>query len=262
MGFNPTEFRRSIKMDIRLTFLLSVETLFELVFGLLPNNEGNIDDRNLLKTIVTSKLNYREIKKFADGEPSELDAIQKSVVYKSGYSCSVLQYIFYYKLKPLAVDDLGSDETLEGIRLALKVFANEVKDREEMNAYKHGFRGVAHLKKFALFKEGDWDSRVEFDFENSISFYNHFKPSDTTKIVTKNLDPNRDLSLTTLSTSLIYNIIERRRLYFRKGKKTDDKNAKVVFTFDKKLVTAAAKDNVQVPFFIETIEPSKGFTKC
>src|SRR5688572_8268271 len=53
-GFIKEDFQRMLKSEIRQTLYHSIETVFELIFALLPKNTSQLEDINILANLSNS----------------------------------------------------------------------------------------------------------------------------------------------------------------------------------------------------------------
>jgi len=73
-------------------------------------------------------------------------------------------------------------------------------------------KSVPFQKNFIIMKPDTDEELLKFDLSNSLSIYSLDEKKGKAKISTINLDPKRDLALTSQVTSLIFNIINPRKL--------------------------------------------------
>jgi len=204
------DFIRSVRADIRFTFLLSIETLFELVMALLPDRKGRINDKNILLTMVQKKPNYEDIRNFAFGKASKLDLLHTHVKYTNGKKETVLRHIFYYKIW----DNQNENEIVASLKViqdSLKILAKELTNRDELNSYKHGLRGIPFLKNLKFLQVDNPNKELNLNLGDSVTFYSYNKKSKSHEFLTKSFDSERDMLLTHYVSNLVFNIIEPRK---------------------------------------------------
>ena len=245
------EFLRSVKGDIRLTFLLSIETLFELIFSLLPNEKNQINDATLIYRLVEKKPYYEEIRKFSKKEKSKLDWLKKDINFNNGRKVPFLRHIFYFGLwKDEIVESV--EKSLPVIEDALRILAQELSNREELNSYKHGLRSIPFMKSLILAEPETLKEKIKFDMGDSVTIYSHNKRTGVREFLTKQFDPERDMALTHVASNLINNIIQPRKALHKKGKSED--TLPIIFFFDEDL-KKASEAHVQIQDFRYTITP-------
>lgn len=246
------ELIKSVKIDIRFTFLLSVETLFELIFGLLPNDKGEINDAMLLKKIVEKNFFYEEIRKFNNREKSRLDLLEKDYII-CNKKIPFIRHLFYFGI--FGEELLNSiDNSLLIVRQLIPVLAEELAFREEYNSYKHGLRGISHISKLSIMDVDSDQNQIDFNFDDSLTFYSFNKQTGEHQYLTKALDWQKDIIQTEIVTKLINNIIQPRKTMYNKNKIKGD--LPIYFLMEDDL-TYALKSNVEIQDFIYTLTPDK-----
>lgn len=201
------DFKTSLKLDIRFTYLLAIETLFELVFSLLPEEGKVVREFQIIERLIDDKRHYSEIRKFSKGEESRLDLLSKELDHKD-IQGTFLRFLFYRGITdPSLNDDVNS--SLMIIDQVLRTLASEIADRSEINAHKHGLRGVSVWKGFGFANANNLEDKVEFNIEDSVSYLS--KSKGGYQFLTKALDPERDIKMTRLVSNLIRNIINPRK---------------------------------------------------
>lgn len=252
LGGNIEEFKRSVKVDIRLTFLLSIETLFELIFALLPDKKGIVHDADLIFQLAKKTFYYDELRKFNKGEPSKLDHLKTERSYQNGRSGTLLRHLFYFGLWKDEVEQ-QIQSSLATIDDALKILSGELSNREELNSYKHGFRGIPFVKSFMLADFKTHEKKLNFEIDDSVTIYSYNKETEAHEYLTKSFDPDRDMLLTHTTSNLIYNIIQPRKVLFKKDKQED---IPYLMFFDEEL-KKASKVNVNIQDLKITSTPEK-----
>ncbi len=244
------EFLKSVRADIRLTFLLCVETLFELIFALLPDKNGKIDDKSLILRLAQKTQHQEDIRNFYQGEKSRLDSLDLNLSHSNGKQGTVLRHIFYYSLwKEELNKDI--DSSLEVIKNSLKIVAKELTNREELNSYKHGLRGIPFLKSFMIVQKEDPSKKLKFNIDDSVTIYSFNKKTKSHEFLTKSFDSERDMLLTHHTSLLINNIIQLRKSLLPSERNKDYP----VFLFEKEGLENASKVNVELQEFTFVISP-------
>lgn len=153
-------YRLSILMQIRFQTLLCINTLFELIFNLLPDDNGYIPDKELiLRMNMFKELKPSEIANWVNGKESKLDQLQKPIEYKNGEVKELAYHLFYTgKAKSQELD-----ESINHLLAILKIMGKEIADTSELNTFKHGMRGVIDPKIFSLLSN-EKQEILKFDF--------------------------------------------------------------------------------------------------
>ncbi|WP_299528960.1 hypothetical protein [Ulvibacterium sp.] len=246
--YNIEDFRNSIMMEIRMTCLWTIDTLFELMFCLLPDHKQRLQDDNILNNLSKKKPYYRDLNKFVNGSKGRFDAFKWSVKYSKKnedkeYHCSVLRHLFYKDLFELP-EEKEIQISVKMIQTALKYLGSEItQNREQLNSFKHGLKLFPFLKEFNAVAPGNVDNAVHVDLKGSISYQTIDKKQRTRKIQTSTLNPERDLVITRLCTCMIYNIIILRKTV-KERFKIDGKN--LIFVFTEKLMEELDKNNPRI----------------
>ncbi|AZQ59835.1 hypothetical protein EJ994_13890 [Maribacter sp. MJ134] len=242
VGYDEKSYKRAIKIDVRLTYLMAVDTLFELVFALLPDKKGNLRDKEIVSTLSSGKQYYSELREYVNNRESRFDILKDQVNYTGGKSCTALRYIFYDGLFETE-HEKEIVESVDAISEALKFFGKEINEnRDELNAYKHGLRVVPFFNTMS-FKDPKTGKGLEIDMSESISFLTENKSERT--IHAKPLDYKKDIALTIYVTHLINNIIA-----LRQRQLTTAKNFQTSISALKKTsLDEARKSNIQMGNF-------------
>jgi hypothetical protein len=229
---------RSIKIDIRQTYFQSIETVFELLFSFKPSGSLIRDDL-VLQNLIKRKDHYEDIRKFAEGKGG-LEFLEQTFDYGELGSVLGIQYLFYGLLKD---DKLSGQltESLQAIRIILKIIARDISDRKEYNSYKHGLRIFPMSNFFSIHDHKTKEEILKWDIKDSMSFMEKDEKTGQIDVVTKLFDPERDRNLTIMCNNLISNIIMIRRGAFQKeGKKT------AIMPFNTVDVERLSKPNVAI----------------
>ena len=224
-------YKRAIYMDIRQTYLLCIDTFFEVLYALLPeklhkrNQSFALMDDKIVEQLNRKKPYIKEIEKHLKNKPNNFNKLDNIVEYSNGvntYKCTVLQYIFYDGLFESKYDKEIS-ESIPALVKAFNFLCHEVVDtREELNSYKHGLRILPFMNTFHLTNSTNDIKEVSLDMSNSVSFQTISKDKKTRTIHTKTFDFQRDIAMTNYISFLLHNIIAlRRRRYIKKDNNTE-----------------------------------------
>jgi hypothetical protein len=244
LQYSEKDFLLTIKSDVRQTLFQAIETVFEILFALVPDKDGYTADTEILRTLSKGEFHYKEINKIAE-DKATLDFLDKEVQLTDGNKVSVGQYIFYFGLHLL--DDIKAkiSESLEAIRNGLYVLAIEFSDRDEYNCYKHGMRIIPALTFFKLMRADNNNQIVNWDLSNSMTYYKEDAKENKMEFVTKVFDTERDLNLLRLCSDLLWNVIKIRDVAFNKLPKSSSEEFPIeILFFDKDLVSVANKGNI------------------
>lgn len=254
---DQNDFKIAIKSDLRQTYFHAIETFFELFLGLNPKGKKPYMDRNILFTLSNTNFTetYSKIRKISESNKG-LDFLNEKTKYND-YEVTIGQYLFYTGI--IKNDKLNNEflnkinNSLEVIKIAIKILANDFVKREEYNAYKHGLRIIPATEKLAFADPDTLEIKLEMDLSDSMSFYAKTKDKEKLKVVTKVFDSERDYKMTILCSKLIHSILFYRRVSMRfESDKNKFEKIPVLF-FDKDWVNDCSKINVEFQDFIHTI---------
>lgn len=249
-------FIKSLKSDIRQTYIHSIETFFEIFFALDPSKNLKFDDLNILFNLTNSNWNenYKKIEKIASGEMS-LDFLTDPINFK-GNKISVGQYLFYYgliniKSIPNFLEKI--EESVKALQHGIKIIAKDFMDRDEYNSYKHGLRIIPALSELMLADPKTREVRLKWDLNDSMSFFCKTKRKNDVKIKTKVFDTERNFQLTRFCSNMISNMISMRKVSFynddfvKKGEKI------AIGFFGEKEIDDCSKINVEIQDIVFTL---------
>ncbi len=260
-GFVKEDFQRVLKGEIRQTLYHSIETLFELIFALLPKYKNQLEDVNILANLSSSdwRANNKRIEEISEND-NGLDFLD-ATMNVNAQTISLARYLFYYGVLPdnqsipkAYLDSI--DSSIESIKYGLKIVAKEFIERNEYNSYKHGLRIIPILSKFYLGNPETKETLAEWDLKDSMT-YLHFPRDKNSNVeiemITVAFNTNRDLGLCIFCAHLIANLILLRRSGLRLAKK--DEKIQILF-FKKEEISKI--NNISVPmsklhFKIESI---------
>ena len=235
------EFLRSVKMDIRFTYLLSIETLFEIIFSLIPTNDKQSNDHQILKFLTKPKDHYKELRNYAEDKPSALDKLNEKVLLRNGEESDLWRYMFFLALGGKQFQN-SIESSVKTIKRALKLFAKDLSNRDELNGYKHGLRGIRHLVSFQFGpKDKPNKPHMNFATEDALSFYSYDKTTNEHVIKSMEFDHERDMKMTHLASNILYNIIEPRKFLY------SEKLGETIFYkyFTEEILEEASKPNIK-----------------
>jgi hypothetical protein len=237
LDYNKKDFERAIKSSIRQTYFHAIETLFELIFALCPNQYGLINEVEIIRTISISRFPYKKIEGIAKDEKN-LEFLDQEI-HAGDKKFTLGHFIFFIGItKKEMVKELN--DNLEVIKHGLQILAKDFSDRREYNSYKHGLRIMPALKSFTLASPTNKDLKLTWDLEDSMTFYTENKSGEL-EFITKTFDSDRDINMTSFCSNLIWNIITLRRARFFK-----DKQEIPILLFDKDSIDKAQKQNVKI----------------
>jgi hypothetical protein len=188
-----------LRLALRAQVYHSIETLFELFFGL-----RELDDEHLWYRISTAshKGNYHKIEKIASGNTSFIDI---ETNYRT-LECSYIDYVFNFHLT--YHDPALQKQCLQNIRELLILCAKELVNRDEYNAFKHTWRLFPTINDIEI---GNKDHSMKvFSAQHPYTYLIENDDSSTTQ-VTNDLESERDYRICILVHQLMSNIILTRR---------------------------------------------------
>lgn len=203
----------SLKMQVRLNTLLCINSLFELVYNLLPDGSDYIPDKELvLRMNKEQQFTSLDLTYWIKGGVSKLEALNHTITYSDGRIGDVISHLFYFGRR----NEGKVAESTAYIMLILKELAGEISNTEELNAFKHGMRGVISSNFFKIKDKENQKDLLNFDFSNSHSYYTFHKKGQCFSMNFKSLDLERCYTHTSFATLLIRNIIlPRKHLFFK-----------------------------------------------
>ena len=251
-GFILEDFIRVLKSEIRQSYFHNIETLFELIFALIPE-EGVAKDLDLFINLSTSnwRNNFKRIQKInsqIDGlsfldDTIKIDEIDNPI--------SIARYIFYYGMLPdkkIPKEYINLiDSSLSAIKTGLKIIASDFCEREEYNGYKHSLRVIPATKGFQLIDKLSEKVLLDLDLKESMSYIT--KNSELNEIIlhTKLFDTDRDSQMVLFCSNLISNIIQ-----LRKGglSKTQQEGQFPIHFFGEDQVIKMSKKNIKADLIL------------
>lgn len=258
---DKNNFKLALKSDLRQTYFHAIETFFELFFGLNPKGGKPYADRYILFTLTHSNFaeNYKKIRAIAETNDA-LNFLEEKVKFNE-HQITIGQYLFYMGIvRSEKFDEEFLEQitaSIEGIKNAIKIIAQDFVKREEYNAYKHGLRIIPSTTKLGLADAETMEMKFEWDLSDSMSFYMKMKDPEELKVITKVFDIERDYSMTILCSDLIHQLIFFRRLSMRlDGDKGKFEEVAIPF-ITKERVKLDSKINVEIQDIIYSITKVK-----
>lgn len=212
-------YRVSIKMQIRFMNLLCINTLFELIFNLLPDNDGYIPDKEVILRMNRFKeLKPFEISNWVNGRKSVLDKLLDTITYKNNEINEVIYHLFY-------LGQPRTEEVISSVKILiqmLKEMGREISDTSELNSFKHGMRGVIDPRYFKILNNDTGMDLLKFDFKESVSYFTYHNKEKCFSINYSALDSDRDYTLTFFASMFIKSIVTPRKKLFHKNEKKEE----------------------------------------
>lgn len=237
-------YRLSILMQTRFQTLLCINTLFELIFNLLPDHNDYIPDKELiLRMNMFNELKPSEIANWVNGKESKLDALQKPIHYKSGEVKELIYHLFY--LGEPKSEKL--DNSISHLIEMLKLMGKEIADTSELNSFKHGMRGVIDSKTFSLLGEKKQEL-MKFDFKEAIHYYQYHSGKKCFTVHFKTLDLERNSYLTVYATMLMKAIVTPRKKLFHINEEKEEITSVHITEENVKQVASASSGSFHLKF--------------
>jgi hypothetical protein len=246
LQYSDREFLLTIKSDIRQTLFQAIETVFEILFALAPDQDGYTADKDILKTLSKGEFHYRKIDQIAE-DKNELNFLDGDILLTDQNKVSILQYIFFFGLHK--TDDIQEKikTSLEAVKDGLFILAQEFSNRSEYNCYKHGLRIIPALHFFKLMRVDNNEKIVNWDLTDSMTYYQEDEKENKMEFITKVFDTERDFNLLRLCSDLLWNMIKIRDLAFNKLPKSSSETASIeIIFFGKDLIKVANKVHVPI----------------
>lgn len=204
-----------IKSHIRFNYLHSIDTLFELVFGLFPR-DGKINDFDLPLILAKSNDSFNNPKliKLANEDEKIISDLGQEISY-GDKKTNLLRYIFFYQINEF--NTLNGDffeninQSQKHILKLLKIFARDLNDKSEYNSLKHALRVFPFTGSLKLFHPETNKPIAGVEMVNAHQFITEHKGE--IKITSKNFDSERDYKYTMISSNMIWNIIKIREKF-------------------------------------------------
>jgi len=258
LNYSERDFVLAIKSDIRQTLFQAIETLFEIIFALLPDKNGKISDMEIMRILSKRELPYKKIQKIAESE-KELEFLDMEIKISPEKIVSLAEYIFYYNVT--ATEDYIDKikVSLEAIKSGLYTLAKEFSDRKEYNCYKHGMRLVPAMKFLKIARADNMKDIANFDLTNSLTYYTEDLKQGKIEFVTKLFDTERDKRLIQLCSGLLWNIIKIRDIVFNKLPQKESGSGQICF-FDNDTILNSNKVSIPMHNFRLTLTRGKDKT--
>lgn len=218
------KFLKARKIDLRTTVYQAIETVFETVFALAPENNqlyNNIPYRILNSNQNT---NFSRIKDIASSIDNLKFLDEKIIKVKNKKELiSVGMSIFYFGIQLSHVNEKKYLNSLQAIKFALHLLAKEFQNRFEYNSYKHGLRVFEFQNKISLCNPDTREELISFDFSDSVTYYIKNKNEKIIETQTKVFDYRRDYAIINLCYNILYSITSNRD-YTLNNKSYQDKS--------------------------------------
>lgn len=263
-GFEKADYQRTIKSEIRQSYYHAIETVFELIFALLPKN-GQTNESEILLNLSTSewRKNYDRISKIAT-DPDGLQFLDEQIkVHENGKTneiqISLSRFLFYFGIIPESRSIpkkylMLIEPSLKAIKLGLKIIANDFIQRGEYNSYKHGLRILPALKHFYILNSKTQKNIVDWELSDSMTYISKDSKTEEIKFTTKVFDTDRDIQMTLFCSNLISNLILLRKAGLDKRKK--DEKFTILF-FGEQEVKNVSKSGVSIQDLVYKMTPIK-----
>lgn len=128
-------------------------------------------------------------------------------------------------------------QSLEAIKIALRILAKDFADRKEYNSYKHGLRVLPLTQRFQAWEPNTNKQILDLNFSDAMTFLTDTKSEFS--ITTRNFDTQRDYNMTNVVSQLISNIINIRKAAYSKPKEEV-----LVMFFEPDKIVESGKQNV------------------
>ena len=255
LNYSEKDFVLAIKSDIRQTLFQAIETLFEVIFALLPDENGKISDIEIMRTLSKGDFPYKKIQDIVENKKN-LEFLDKQVKLSSKKIVSLGEYVFYHNITATGdyVDRIKV--SLEAIKSGLYALAKEFSDRKEYNCYKHGLRLVPAMNFLKIARADNMKQIANFDLSNSLTYYTEDEKQGKIEFVTKVFDTERDKRLIQLCSGLLWNIIKIRDVAINKLPNNQSGSCQICF-FDNDMILKSNKVTIPMNNFRLTVTRSK-----
>ena len=252
LEYKDKDYITAIRSDIRQTFFQAIETVFEIFFALLPDKNGIIISDKIIERITLSDLPYTNIRRIAENIDS-LDILNGDIELPNGKKISIGEYVFYFGVSQNVRNKNNILESIGAIKYALNILAKEFSDRTEYNSYKHGLRILPALQKLSVCDVETMEKEISWDLDGSMTFYSYDKKTNESIYTTKTFDSDKDVRMTSLCSSLIWNMIKLRDIAYNWEKKYNDSKFEIPF-YSKESIDDAIKTNVKIQYLKYSIK--------
>lgn len=255
-GIVEDEYIGSLRAELRATCFAAIETLFELVFALAPQ-DGRVDDRSLWYSISTSdwRRNQKAIERIASGDFELFDTVLRlsKTSNKSDKELTYCQHLFYFRCWKDENIRPHINKGLEPLKQFLALVAQEYSNRDEHNALKHSMRIFPMLGELRVGTTPDMEeSHLLVDGTGSMS-YLVGEEGGGLSVHTVPMDTERDYQLAVICSQLIGNIINTRRRFFVEGAEQEIP----ILILNAEALRELQKRNTQLLSFSFTITPTE-----
>ncbi len=248
--FKLSDFHKSIQIELRQTYFHAIETIFELILALQPDENGLPQDKKVFDLMTNSGLGTIGFIDKILKDQTKLSSLLNRTVMLNNHSYTFIRHLFYCGL-------INKSEEIEKeivssllvIQKGLETLANDFGNRHEYNSYKHSLRVLPIANTLNLLNASTMESIFEFDLRTSVTFAAKKNSEDKTTFVTKILDSERDSQMIMFCSNLLSNIIRIRLLCF---KLTDQEQP--VLMFDSEAFDSARAHNLDIAEMSITFE--------
>jgi len=224
LGGSLKEYQQMLKYELHFTYYHQAESIFELIFALEKHDSKDI-------WFYLSKPEKGRMWKFAKkvNDISECSSIlrDKKIELKDGRKVSFYEWLMFDSLFPYTeLDEEKAVITYNKIDDIISFMANDLSEKGEYNAFKHGMRVLPLIKDLKFEEAKKKKVLFKFDMANTFTYLNFPKEDPQKGInkgdvqeVTMGYNPEQDLIKINLLTTLLTNIIEsRKKRFFDEGK--------------------------------------------
>lgn len=165
---------------------------------------------------------------------------------KSGKSLSFIEWLLYDAYgEQIPPEDLKT--SLVKAKEIIQIIAEDLADKAQYNAFKHGMRVLPLWKYFSIKAKDEEKKGIKFDLENSFTFLSF--PKDRSKIneITIGYSPDQDLLKINLITLLMKGIIG-----IRKDKYFNDEKGQLFHFVDVDFKKKIQKANISIHRLVYT----------
>jgi hypothetical protein len=226
LGGSAKEFKQMLKYELHFTYYHQAEALFELIFALekvLGDSKYIWLEMSNQKASDMRKFG-KKINRLANGSDELRD---KKINLTDGRDISFYEWLLFDAFVP----EIKKSEEQVRISTAkvdeiIQFTANDLSDKKEYNAFKHGMRILHLFDNFSIKDKEKNKFDLKFDLKNSFTYVNYPKDKQRSdgkagdvQVVTKGYSPKQDLLKIKLITMLMAAMIEIRKLrFFGKGR--------------------------------------------
>lgn len=226
LGGNVKEYQQMLKYELHFTYYHQAEALFELVFA-------------LERVLHESEYVWLEMSQYKPGDmrrfAKKINRISKGsdelrgkkIDLTDGTKISFYEWLIFDVFVPeMEKTEQQVKTSIEQVDSIVQLAANDLAEKKEYNAFKHGMRVLHVFKKFNISDSENQKFDINFDLKNSFTYINYPKEDKEKgtnegdiQAITKGYNPKQDLLKIKLITLLMAGIIESRKArFFGNGK--------------------------------------------